>query len=249
MTLSYSSFPIYSFDILTSTNDKLNELLKETDLQEFSIVFTPSQTAGRGQAGNMWESEKGKNLTISILLKPIFLEPQNQFYISKIISLAIVDTLKELNIHSSIKWPNDIYVGNQKIAGILIENRIMGSSVSDSVAGIGLNVNQSKFLSDAKNPVSVYNILNEKQDIDEMLDSLINNLYKWYDVLMNGELKQIDKTYFNQLYRNTGFYKFKDSSGVFSAKISDIESTGILVLRDVDGKKRKYVFKEVEFMD
>ena len=249
MTHTDSFFTKYLFHRLSSTNEKLNELLKESDLPEFSVVLTPNQTAGKGQAGNSWESEKGKNITASILLKPTFLEPQNQFYISKIISLAIVETLDELNIQSTIKWPNDIYVDDKKIAGILIENRIMGNSISESIAGVGLNVNQSKFITDAKNPVSVFNIINEPKSIDEILDSILYNLVKWYGVLIDDEFERIDKEYFSRLYRKDGLHRFKDAREVFSAEISEIETSGILVLTDSKGQRRKYIFKEVEFLD
>lgn len=249
MTQTNSFFPILSFDTLASTNIKLTDLLKESDLAEFTVVFTPNQTAGKGQTGNSWESEKGKNITISVLLNPQFLEPQNQFYISKVVSLAIVDVLNKLGIQSSIKWPNDIYVEDKKIAGILIENSILGNSISDSIVGIGLNVNQSHFISDAKNPVSIYNILNEHQNIEALLDELFPNLLKWYSALLKGEIEKIDKEYLKRLYRKEGFHLFKDSKGIFFAEISGIESSGLLVLTDSDRNRRKYAFKEVEFLD
>ena len=249
MTQPDSFFTMYFFDTLSSTNEKLNELLRESDLPEFSVVSTPDQTAGKGQTGNSWESEKGKNITISILLKPLFLEPQNQFYISKIISLAIVDTLDESGIRTTIKWPNDIYADNKKIAGILIENSIMGEAVSTSIAGIGLNLNQERFISDAKNPVSVYNITNETQSIEDTLNSLLHNLLKWYTALIDDELEKIDSEYLGRLYRKDGVHRFKDSNGIFSAKISGVETSGILVVTNPAGEKRKYAFKEVEFLD
>ena len=249
MTHTDSVFPTLYFDRLASTNDKLTERMKESDLPEFSVVITTNQTAGKGQAGNSWESEKGKNITLSILLRPLFLEPQNQFYISKIVSLAIVNTLDNLSIQSTIKWPNDIYVDDKKIAGILIENSIMGNSISNSIIGIGLNVNQERFISEAKNPVSVYNILNEAKNIEDILDTLLHNLLKSYTALINNELENIDNEYFKRLYRKEGFYRFKDARGVFSAEISEIEISGILVLTDSHGQRRKYTFKEVEFLD
>ncbi len=244
-----SFFPIHSFEALVSTNIKLAELLKESELPEFTVILTPNQTEGKGQAGNSWESEKGKNITISILLKPLFLEPHNQFYISKVISLAIIETLDLLNIQSTIKWPNDIYVDDKKIAGILIENSILGNSISDSIAGIGLNVNQSIFISDAKNPISIYNILNEEQSIDELLDYLFRNLLKWHTALIEDEFGKVDREYFGRLYRKEGFHNFKDSTGIFSAEISSVETSGILILTDTNGKNRKYAFKEIEFLD
>jgi BirA family biotin operon repressor/biotin-[acetyl-CoA-carboxylase] ligase len=249
MTHTDSFFTTHLFDSLSSTNEKLNELLRESGLPEFSVVITPNQTAGKGQAGNSWESEKGKNITLSVLLKPLFLEPHNQFYISKVVSLAIVDTLEGFNIQPTVKWPNDIYVDDKKIAGILIENSIMGNYISNSIAGIGINVNQERFISDAKNPVSVHNILNEVKSIEATLDILLHNLLKWYTVLIDDEPERIDNEYFDRLYRKDGFYRFKDVRGEFSAKISGVETSGILVLTDSHGQRREYAFKEVEFLD
>jgi len=241
-------FPLYFYDSLDSTNEKLKELIKEKNIKEFTVVMTGNQTDGRGQAGNSWESEKDKNLTISILLKPSFLSPSDQFYVSKIVSIALLWVLKELGIESRIKWPNDIYAGDKKIAGILIENSVMGSVLSESIAGIGLNVNQREFLSDAKNPVSVINILDREMDIDDILKSLVEKLAFLYKDLMDNEFYTIDEAYLKNLYHRDGIFKFRDDSGVFLAEITNVESIGLLVLKDIGGKERKYSFKEVEFV-
>ena len=241
-------FPLYFYDSLESTNEKLREITGEKDIPEFSVVMAGYQTAGKGQEGNSWESEKGKNVTVSILLKPCFLSPADQFYVSKIVSLAIVWVLKELGIESKIKWPNDIYIGDKKIAGILIENKVMGYTLSESIMGIGLNVNQQEFLSDARNPVSIKNILNKDVDINDTLNNLLEKLMFLYKGLYEGETDTIDEAYRKNLYRGEGIFRFRDNHGEFKAEISDIETSGILVLQDTNGKIRRYAFKEVEFV-
>ncbi len=243
-----NDFPLYFYDSLESTNEKLKEITEEKDIPEFSVVMAGHQTAGKGQEGNSWESEKGKNLTVSILLKPDFLSPANQFYISKIVSIALLWILKELSIESKIKWPNDIYVGDKKIAGILIENKIMGNTLSESIVGIGLNVNQQEFLSGAKNPVSIKDILNKDVDINDTLENLLEKLMFLYKGPYEGETDTIDEAYLKNLYRREGIFSFRDINGEFQAEISDIETSGILVLRDTKGNVRRYAFKEVEFV-
>jgi len=242
-------FTLFSFNKVTSTNDKLRELLMENGLDEFTVVKTAMQTAGKGQAGNSWESETGKNLTVSILLKPVFLDPGIQFYISKIVSLSILGVLDKFGIPALIKWPNDIYVDDKKIAGILIENSIMGNSLAESIIGTGLNINQKTFSSNAKNPVSMIHILNKETDIDEVLNDLLNELVCFYQMLQSEKFEEIDHAYLENLYRKTGTSRFKDATGEFSAKISGIESSGHLILTDISGKSRRYAFKEVEFLD
>ena len=127
------------------------------ELPHATVVSTYNQTAGRGQRGNSWESEPHKNLTFSVLLKPQHIIAREQFYISEIVSVAIVNTLRKYIIDQpiAIKWPNDIYVNDDKICGILIENTLSGYSISQSIAGIGININQQTFLSNAPNPISL----------------------------------------------------------------------------------------------
>jgi len=155
MTLPKFVPHIISFDSLPSTNNELKNRLKTNDLSEFTTILTSYQTNGRGQQSNVWESADGLNLTFSVLLKPVFLEPALQFYLSKIVALALTDVLMKYVDELSIKWPNDIYVGEKKIAGILIENSLMGSCIDTCVVGIGLNVNQLSFQSSAPNPISL----------------------------------------------------------------------------------------------
>ena len=142
-----------------STNSYLRELImREKEQPEGTVVITDYQTAGRGQKGNSWESERGKNLTFSILLHPNHIPPGKQFILSQLISIAIVGVLKKYDRHFTIKWPNDIYWKEKKIAGMLIEVDLTGSSLSNAIIGIGININQRHFKSDAPNPVSLTQI-------------------------------------------------------------------------------------------
>ena len=149
-----------------STNSYLRELImREKEQPEGTVVITDYQTAGRGQKGNSWESERGKNLTFSILLHPNHIPPGKQFILSQLISIAIVGVLKEYDRHFTIKWPNDIYWKEKKIAGMLIEVDLTGSSLSNAIIGIGININQRHFKSDAPNPVSLTQITGKEHNL------------------------------------------------------------------------------------
>ncbi len=162
---------LFLFESLPSTNSYAAFLLKNEVIPEGAIVSAEYQTTGRGQGSNIWESENGKNLLISIILYPSIIYPASQFLISMALSLGICDFLKRFIPDCSIKWPNDIYVNDDKIAGILIENSIMGDKIESTIAGIGLNINQEKFLSDAPNPVSLSLITGKKYDLNSLSGS------------------------------------------------------------------------------
>jgi len=235
-------------DELASTNQEMKRLLTEKKLEEGTIILTQHQVAGRGLAGNTWESEKGKNLTLSLLLRPTFLEPHKQFYISKIISLALIDTIRAFLCGITIKWPNDIYIGDKKLAGILIENSIMGAQLDYCIIGIGLNVNQVEFLSDAPNPVSLKAISFTDFDLEQVRDSLIKHIQNRYNQLQQGHESEIDRDYFGSLYRNIGKHLYKDKNGTFRASIKGVGEMGLLTLKDENKNLREYAFKEVEFV-
>ncbi|MBS2096882.1 biotin--[acetyl-CoA-carboxylase] ligase [Carboxylicivirga linearis] len=236
------------YNELPSTNEEMKQVLGRHQLDEGIIITTSHQVAGKGQAGNTWESEKGKNLTFSLLLRPDFLEPHKQFYISKIVSLGLIDTIREFLCGITIKWPNDIYIGDKKLAGILIENSILGPHLDYCIIGIGLNVNQTNFVSDAPNPVSLKGISMTDFDLDELLDKIINHIQKRYNQLKQGMEKDIDHEYFSLLYRNIGKHPFKDENGYFRASIKSVNEMGLLTLKDEEGSLREYAFKEVEFV-
>jgi len=222
------------------------------------VVVAEYQTAGRGCGSNTWESERGKNLTFSVLLHPTEIPADCQFRISEAVSVAICETLERCfrplspadsspdsgEQKVTIKWPNDIYVGDRKICGILIENQLRGRLICDSIVGIGLNVNQTEFRSDAPNPVSIAQLTGHEEDREVLLQAFLQQL----SVTMEMESEALAETYRSRLYRREGFHRFSDSRGAFEAKVMDVLDDGRLVLLDTEGKARMYAFKEVQFL-
>jgi BirA family biotin operon repressor/biotin-[acetyl-CoA-carboxylase] ligase len=233
--------------ITESTNSLATNALAGKAAEGITFV-ADYQSKGRGQRGNFWESEAGKNLTFSVLAYPSFLEIYDHFYLSKVVANGVAEALLSLNVEARIKWPNDIYVGDLKIAGILIENGLMGISHSHSIWGVGLNVNQRIFRSDAPNPTSLVNLLGEELDRNEVLHAVLRCMNGWYERLKKGLKSEIDEFYFATLFRKDGFYKFEADGIPFKAKISSIEHTGELVLETEEGELRSFAFKEVSFI-
>jgi len=229
-----------------STNSYLMEWAEKELLPEGTVVVTNNQTAGKGQRNNVWESQSGKNLTFSVLLHPQFLPLHQFFLLSEIISLGIKDALDIYTDGISIKWPNDIYYQNKKICGILIENEVTGQRFSQSIIGIGLNINQAEFLSNAPNPVSLKQITGKEFDLNVLLKEIIDNCFSWYEKLRQGQTQEIEEAYFNSLYRNKGFHSYRDESGTFEASIERVGPDGFLHLCTKEGNIRKYAFKEVK---
>ena len=219
--------------------DSTNNWLKARDSDADTIVWADHQTAGRGSGTNSWESEKGANLLFSMLIHPQQLLAAQQFRISMAMSLALVRTLKPIAGEGiSIKWPNDIYWHDRKLCGMLIENSISGAAVRSSIIGVGLNVNQQTFISDAPNPVSLRNITGVCHDRAQLLHSVADAFTLSVD----------PSDYRRQLYRREGFFKYRDADGTFVAEMLDVEDDGRLVLRDDGGRVHRYGFKEVTFV-
>ena len=218
--------------------DSTNRWLRKQGGEENMLVWTDFQTAGRGCGTNMWESARGQNLLFSLLIHPVEVRPSEQFRISMAISLAIVDALACYTDGLSIKWPNDIYWHDRKICGILIENRLSSGVIRDCIIGVGLNVNQQQFVSDAPNPVSLRQILEHDVEREEVLRRIVDGF-------------KIDEDdgprYRSLLYRRTGFHPYRDADGDFEAELIDVEDDGHLLLKDRAGRKRRYAFKEVNF--
>jgi len=242
---------VLNFSSLASTNDKLKALLSENDLPEGTLVKAYEQFAGKGYSTRTWESEPGKNLTVSYLLKPGFLPPQNQFKLTQVTSLAVRDTISYFYNGSkqiAVKWPNDIYVNQSKIAGILAENSIMGSQISHCIAGIGLNVNQEVFLSDAPNPVSLKLLTKKEISIDNCLEVLSLKLQHWYNKLKASDYKTLDEAYHKLLFRKDIPSQFYWAGETFTATLRGTDEYGQLILEDQQGKLQFFDFKEVEFV-
>ena len=207
------------------------------------IIVAEYQTAGKGCGSNSWESERGKNLTFSLLIHPQQIPANEQFRITEVASLALCETLaRYISNKVEIKWPNDIYVGDRKICGMLIENRLQGPVIKDSIIGIGLNVNQRQFLSDAPNPVSLYQLTGQETD----REALLKDFLEAFERISPSETTSRD--YRERLYRKGQEAIYEDQRGRFKARLTDVLPDGRLVLRDETNRERAYAFKEVRFV-
>jgi len=226
--------------------DSTNRWLKENGAGTM-VVVADYQTAGKGCGSNSWESERGKNLTFSMLIHPTDIPASRQFRITEVISVALSETLEHLSPLTShlsplIKWPNDIYVGDKKICGILIENRLQGCVIKDSIIGIGLNVNQTVFKSDAPNPVSLCQLLGHEVDREQLLKVFLQQFQEVWQRETTGA------DYRNRLYRREGWHAYEDAQGRFEARLTGVSEDGHLLLEDRQGRLRTYAFKEVQFI-
>ena len=231
-----------------STNTYLSRLA--ATLPGGTVIYTPSQTAGRGQKGNSWESEDGKNLTFSLLLKHPPLKARDQFYLSEASALAVVEALTALAGDGfTVKWPNDVYWQDKKICGMLLENSLDGSDIATCIVGIGLNVNQERFVSDAPNPVSLLNITGQEHDLESLLKRVCSRIEQLVNTLDDATAReQLHRQYMAALYRNDGQqHLWEDATGHrFMASVAGIAPDGTLTLQHEDGTRHDYLFKEVK---
>jgi len=239
---------IIRLEVIDSTNNYAIGLIKTNDLPEGTVVLTEEQTAGRGQMKNTWESDKGKNLLFSVVLYPAFLEIRQQFMLSKVVSLGIYKALNKYVDKLKIKWPNDVYCGDHKLGGILIEHSIMGSKLHHTVIGVGLNINQTEFFSEAPNPISLKNLTNQQFDRERILEEVLVAIDEYYSILREGMHDQINLEFLNALYRVNEFYLYRSGEELFKGKIVGVNEIGQLLIRDENDQLRAFHFKEVEFI-
>ena len=229
---------IIHLDETDSTNRWLKAHRTLPDYDGNIVVWADYQTDGRGCGVNTWESQRGKNLLFSVLLRPVDVTAKEQFLVSKAVSVALCQLLSQYADGFCIKWPNDIYWHDRKICGILIENTLQGGMIKDSIAGVGLNVNQRDFHSDAPNPVSLSQITGREEDCGRLLDDFLSRL----------DLQASPSLYESLLYRRSGTWPYRDADGKFMAELTGVEPDGRLVLKDDKGVLRHYCFKEVQFI-
>ena len=231
-----------------STNTYLSRLA--ATLPGGTVIYTPSQTAGRGQKGNSWESEDGKNLTFSMLLKRPAVKARDQFCLSEAAAIAVVEALTaEAGDTFTVKWPNDVYWQDKKICGMLLENSLDGANIAHCIVGIGINVNQERFLSDAPNPVSLTGITGRQHDLMALLKRVCSRIEALVDSLGDSTAReQLHEQYMAALYRNNGaLHPFEDAEGHrFMAAVAGIAPDGTLTLRHEDGTTHDYLFKQVK---
>ncbi|CAN5460744.1 biotin--[acetyl-CoA-carboxylase] ligase [soil metagenome] len=230
-----------------STNSLLNDLNDSSALPEGTVLITDRQTAGRGQRGNSWEAAPGQNLTFSILLRPGFLELKDQFKLNMSISLAVVEALRFIgSANVKLKWPNDIFIENKKVGGILIENQVQGPKLACSIAGIGLNINQQSFLT--PDATSVYIFTGIESNLNSVFQGLIESLEGEYLDLRGKNSASLKRRYLKCLYKFNDSHQFESEGEKFTGVIHDIDDNGRLCVES-DGVNRTFSFKEVRFLN
>jgi BirA family biotin operon repressor/biotin-[acetyl-CoA-carboxylase] ligase len=232
----------------TDSTNRFMRMVSDTErLGSGSIVLADFQTAGRGLSGNSWESEAGKNLLFSVLLYSADVPANRPFVISEMAALCVKQTLDKHLSHVSVKWPNDVYCSNKKIAGMLLENILFQEKISQSVIGIGINVNQTTFPGDAPNPVSMALATGVYFDRLALLNEFCRAFGEQSERLNGSHFDAIHSDYLHAIYRKDGYHKYQDKDGVFEACIRDIEPAGYLVLERANGVVSRYAFKEVSY--
>ena len=233
--------------------DSTNRWMKDNG-EGTQVVVADYQTAGKGCGSNSWEAERGKNLLFSVMIHPEEIQAKNQFIITQVVSVALCKTIERYLLHPTpllpgggehvvaIKWPNDIYVGDKKICGVLIENRLQGSMIKYSIIGIGLNVKQQEFKSDAPNPVSIWQLTGKETDRMELLAAFLEQLNE------TAKSTTIITDYKARLYRRQGKHLFMTNNTTFEASIVDVIDDGRLMLEDEKGVAHLFRFKEVSFV-
>jgi BirA family transcriptional regulator, biotin operon repressor / biotin---[acetyl-CoA-carboxylase] ligase len=231
-----------------STNDEAARLLGTGDAPEGTLVVTDRQTAGRGQRGNVWQAQPGQNLTVSLVLAPAFLRPTEQFWLNMAVSLGLYDALRPLTGDDlRIKWPNDLFVGGQKIGGMLIENTVQSASIANAVVGIGLNVNQTDFSLPTATSLQVAAPLPNGYDLPGLLTGLLEALEKRYLQLRAGQRSVLRADYRAVLYRIGEWASYRADTELFTGRIVGVDETGRLQIETPEGTLRSFWFKEVVF--
>lgn len=232
-----------------STNNYLKTCLtNSTPLPEGTAIMAENQFAGRGQHQNGWHASQGQNLTLSLLLKPTFLSIKRQFLLTQIISLGIVKALKnKVDPYIKIKWPNDIYYRDKKLGGILIENTIQGTSIKNSIIGMGINVNETNFPNFLPNPVSLSEILQTDYDLHTLLSEICSGIEAYYLQLKAGNYNSIHAEYLQNLYRIDEQHEFEINGVRKNCSIIGVSEEGLLKIRSGD-LISSYDLKQIKFI-
>ena len=230
-----------------STNEHAKQLLAKTKPVEGTAIIAYEQTQGRGQYGNKWASAAGKDLILSIVLFPGFLPVSGQFLLSRAISLGIREAIQfYLKEPVKIKWPNDIYSGDKKLAGILIENSLQGSKIADTIVGIGINVNSIGF-DDLPNASSISMLAKEEIDMDQLFHRLMTAMEKWYLLLKGAQRDRIRQQYLQHLYQRDEWHQYSSANGEFTGRIIGVNEGGQLAI-ETDQGLRYFSNKEVTYL-
>jgi len=237
---------------VASTNTYASDLMRQIRVTEGTIVYTFEQTNGRGQRGNTWLSEPNKNVALSLIMHPSFLHADEQFWLTKITSLAVADLMSEtLQKHADpeirIKWPNDIYINGKKVAGILIENTLRDERIQSTVIGIGINVNQSAFDGNIQ-ATSLKNVAGTEFELMAIIDRLCEFIEARYLQLKTGKRELLDTHYLHCLYRLKEWKEYKVGEDIIEGKINGVTKGGKLVVELRSGDVREFDLKEIAFL-
>lgn len=236
-------------DEVDSTNSYMAR--HAADIVHGGVVAVRNQTAGRGQRGNTWEAEPGMNVTMSLMVRPAGMPVSEAFRLSEAVALGVCAVLESLSagtVRVGIKWPNDIYVTDSKIAGILIENALRGDMVERSIVGIGLNLNQRRFLSNAPNPVSLWQLTGVDHDVRTVVKSVADCVMNRIERLQSAsEADVLHGEYMKRLWRGAGFHAFVETATGhrFDAEVVAVAPSGHITLRMHSGATATYAFKEI----
>ncbi|WP_299704660.1 biotin--[acetyl-CoA-carboxylase] ligase [uncultured Pontibacter sp.] len=237
---------LFFLPVCESTNSEAQQLLIKNKATEGCVVLTDEQTRGRGQRGNSWEAAPGKNITLSVILSPVFLAVRHQFYLNMAVSLAVLDLLREQGLEQAqVKWPNDLYFEDKKLGGILIENTVTSHSLQHSIVGIGLNVNQLHF--GIGTATSLAAVVGTQLDVKRLVARLLELLEKRYLELRSGKVDKLKYEYLRALYRYQEPHDYQVGQEKVRGCIMGVDEDGRLAL-EVAGELHYFAFKEVAYI-
>ena len=251
--MAWNKDSITRLETIDSTNrylrDEASELWSKHGESGFVVVTAEHQTAGRGQRGNTWSSNAGENLLFSILVRPgKAVEVTEQFLLSQTVALAMHEAMLHFGIETRLKWPNDIYIGKRKLAGILLELDYTGNLVEQAIIGIGVNVNQEYFPTMDRIPVSMKTLQGHEFILDDVLATILDSFERYYHELESGSKELIAERYTRLLLGVNEQRNFVDKDGCFEGTITGVERDGHLIIERNDGSTGRYAFKEVEMV-
>lgn len=239
------------FDQVQSTNELAIQRIAEGKALEGDVIVTSWQTHGKGHADNVWESEPHKNLLCSIIFRPHHISPASQFVLTQVVSLGAMAAIKKLvpKETCSVKWPNDLYINDKKVGGILFQNTIRGHLIDYSVAGIGINVNQEHFSDELPNPISIINTITEELDLDLFLDAITLSIDKYYQLTTTEQgLNRLNQRYLDELFRINEWCTYQKGETVFEGRIKGVDEFGRLSVEQRNGQQYWFQFKEITYL-
>jgi len=245
---SFIGKPLLEYESLDSTNIFSQELVSKSSPTEGTTVLAHYQSSGKGQYGRVWESKAKENITLSIILRPKFLAIKQQFFLNVVSSLAVADAIEYyIKDHVMIKWPNDVYIKNNKICGILIQNNLQGQQILNAVVGIGINVNQIDFHKDIPNPTSIKKEAGENIELIELRDLLFGTFEKYYEQLRSGGSEDLKKQYQERLYKKGHISRFRLDEKEVEGVIRSINDQGQLEI-EINGSLESFSKTEIQYL-